>query len=443
MLLNLSHPSIVDSAPFKTGAPMSEAITIQDLAEPVLSKIQQDALAFTNTMEVNLAVGNILADAERKTGLSDFGSRDFVRRLQLLCDEWGGDRGLTNLARLTLCNKLVLFARNRLLITDLLKQHPEIHDVEISRPVIVCGLPRSGTTHLLNLLASDRRLSSLPLWESYEPVPLPGEAADYHNPANDPRYKRCLKQWNNTLQMTPLLAAMHPMNPEHIHEEIELMGPDFASYNFEWLSHSPRWRDDYYQHDQTPHYEYMKTVLKVIAWQRNRQNCQGARWVLKCPQHLEQLPVLKKVFPDATVVVTHRDPVAVIQSTITMLAYGQRINRKSVMMHELLEYWSARTERLLGACVRDRSLFSDASSIDVPFDSFMKDNMAIIHRIYDKASLEMTPAIERSLLNYIQDHPRGKQGQVHYRLKEDFGVDPMVLRERFRFYFDAFPVKAE
>lgn len=422
---------------------MSEAIIIHDLAKPVLSKLQQDALAFTDTMTVRLAVGNILADAERKTGLSDFGSSDFIRRLQLLCDEWGGDQGLTNLARLTLCNKLVLYARNRLLITDLLKRHPEIHDIEISRPIIVCGLPRSGTTHLLNLLASDQQLCSLPLWESCEPIPLPGEAADYHNPVNDPRYKRCLKQWNNTLQMTPLLAAMHPMNPEHIHEEIELMGPDFASYNFEWLSHSPRWRDDYFEHDQTPHYEYMKTILKVIGWQRGRMGAGHKRWVLKCPQHLEQLPVLKSVFPDATVIVTHRDPVAVIQSTITMLAYGQRINRKEVMMHDLLEYWSARIERLLRACVRDRSLFADESSIDVPFDVFMKNNMATIHQIYNKASLEMNSIVERSLSGYIQDHPRGKQGQMHYQLKEDFGIDPDALRERFNFYFDAFPVKAE
>jgi hypothetical protein len=272
---------------------------------------------------------------------------------------------------------------------------------------------------------------------------LPGEQADYLNPANDPRYRRCLKQWNNTQQMTPLLASMHPMNPEHIHEEIELMGPDFASYNFEWLSHSPRWRDDYYQHDQTPHYEYMKTLLKIIQWQHGQSGAHRERWVLKCPQHLEQLPVLKRIFPDATVVVTHRDPVAVIQSTITMLAYGQRINRKKVLMRELLDYWSARIERLLRACVRDRETFSPTSSIDVPFDVFMRDDMAMIRLIYERSALELTPEAERRLLQYIHENPRGKHGQVQYRLEKDFGISPASLRERFAFYFDAFPVKAE
>ena len=73
----------------------------------------------------------------------------------------------------------------------------------------------------------------------------------------------------------PLLAAMHPMNPDHIHEELELMGPDFASYNFEWLSPSPRWRDHYYAHDQTPHYEYMKNVLRTLT-QCSRPRALGA-----------------------------------------------------------------------------------------------------------------------------------------------------------------------
>src|SRR5690625_7595320 len=82
----------------------------------------------------------------------------------------------------------------------------------------------------------------------------------------------------------PLLAAMHPMDPDHIHEELELMGPDFASYNFEWLSPSPRWRDHYLATDQTPHYEYLRDVLKLLQWRRG-----PGRWVLKCPQHLEQL----------------------------------------------------------------------------------------------------------------------------------------------------------
>lgn len=425
---------------------LTEKIAIPDLAQPVLSDIQREALQFTETLVVDFNIDSILADAKRKTQLDDFGADGFgednwLRRLQLLCDEWGGDDGLTNIGKLSLRNKLVLFARNRLLIRDLLKRHPEIHDEKIEQPVIVCGLPRSGTTHLVNLLAADSRLRSLPLWESYEPVLSPLEKVDDNGV--DPRYKRCQKQWDMAQQITPLLAAMHPMNPEHIHEELELMGPDFASYNFEWLTMSPRWREDYYQHDQAPHYEYMKTVLKLLQWQDRQAGKLTARWVLKCPQHLEQLPVLQQVFPDATVVITHRDPVSVIQSAITMLAYGQRINRKQVQLQALVSYWSDRIEYLLRACVRDRAVIPTEKSIDVPFDVFMVDDMAMVRRIYEKAHLPMTSESEKQLLRFIANHPRGKHGQVQYNLKGDFGVEPDSLRERFRFYFDAFSVSKE
>lgn len=417
------------------------ALRITDLAQPQLTEAQQGALDATKDMAVDLSVEGILADARRKTQLDDFGSQDFLRRLQLLCDEWNSDAGLTNIGKLTLRNSLVQYARNRLLIQDVLKQHPEIHDEQITQPIIVCGLPRSGTTHMLNLLASDSRLRSLPLWESYEPVPSPLDKQ--REDGVDPRYARCQKKWDMTQQMTPLLAAMHPMNPDHIHEELELMNPDFASYNFEWLTQSPRWRDDYYVQDQTPHYEYMKTVLKLLQWQDRQAGKLKQRWVLKCPQHMEQLPVLQAVFPDATVVVTHRDPVAVIQSAMTMLAYGQRLNRHRVDIKSLAEYWPDRIEHLLHRCVETRHLLPEAKSLDAPFHEFMADDIAMVEKIYAKAGLELTAQARAEMQQFIDEHPRGKHGQVQYNLKEDFGIDPAVLRERFRFYFDAFPVKAE
>lgn len=413
-----------------------DAITIDDLAMPILSQLQQDALDYGESLDVDLSRASILEQAMEKTGLSDFGPDDYLARLDLLVDEWNSDSGITGIGRLTLRNKLLLFACNRLLIQHTLKQHPEIHDIDIEQPIIVAGLPRSGTTHLLNLMAADQRLRSLPLWESYEPIAMPGEGL--LEDGSDPRYQRCAEQWQLMQQMTPLLAAMHPMNPDHIHEELELMGPDFASYNFEWLTMSPRWRDHYYASDQTPHYEYMKTVLKILQWQRGPN-----RWVLKCPQHLEQLAVLHKVFPDATFAITHRDPVSVIQSAITMLAYGQRINRHQVEMQALLDYWCERIEHLLRACVRDRALLPETQSIDVAFDEFMADDVGMVERIYQKAGLEMNTRVRSDLNTYMSNHPRGKLGRIIYNLREDFGVDPRALRERFDFYFQRFPVQAE
>lgn len=420
---------------------MAERIRITDLAEPQLSEAQQGALAYTATLDIDLSSDSILAEASEATGLDDFGAEDFLARLDLLCDEWRNDAGLVNLGRLSLRNKLLQHARSRLLIQDLLKRHPEIHDVQISAPIIVVGLPRSGTTHLLNLMAADSRLRALPLWESYEPLPMPGEAADENGV--DPRHARCDNQWQMMQNLSPLLAAMHPMNPDHIHEELELMGPDFASYNYEWLSPSPRWRDHYYATDQTPHYEYMKTVLKILTWQDGDKTGDNTRWVLKCPQHLEQLPVLHSVFPDATVAVTHRDPVSVIQSAITMLGYGQRTSRQQVDLPGLLDYWTGRVAHLLQACVDDRDEFDADHSIDVLFHEFMADDLAMVEKIYARAGLQMTAAARGELQTFLDEHPRGKHGQVVYDLRGDFGVQPDELRKDFDFYFERFPVQAE
>ncbi len=412
-------------------------IRIDDLERPRYSEAQLAALEFEKSLEVAFDAETILNEASEQLSLKDFGNMAFLARLELLCDEWGNDPDLNNLGKFNLRRKLLLYARNRLLIQDTLKRHPEIHEVNIERPIIVAGLPRSGTTHLLNLLAADSRLRSLPLWESYEPVPIPGEHASQGGA--DPRYARCAEEWARMQQMVPLLAAMHPMNPDHIHEELELMGPDFASYNFEWLSVSPRWRDYYFASDQTPHYEYMRTVLQLLTWQDGAPR----RWVLKCPQHLEQLLVLRKVFPDATLVVTHRDPVAVIQSAATMIAYGHRMSRRRVDPEGILDYWTKRIHRLLAACVRDRHLWPEAQSIDVLFHQFMADDMGMIGQIYERAELSMTEASDAALRRYAEKHTRGRHGQVVYDLKQDFAADSEDLRGQFGVYLRRFPVQVE
>jgi hypothetical protein len=412
-------------------------LVIDDLFQPKLSDAQRGALTYGDANPVVLSESAVLDAARARTGLSDFGSEDFLPRLNLLLDEWNADQDLTNLWRANLFGYVVRYAANRLLIQDTLKRHPEIHDQQIERPLIIAGLPRSGTTHLVNLIAADSRLQSLPLWESYEPVPLPGEPLG--SDGVDPRYQRCADAWEGMQASSPLLAAMHPMNPDHIHEELELMGPDFASYNFEWISHVPRWRDAYYAADQRPHYEYMKTVLKLLQWRRGS----ARRWVLKCPQHLEQLPVLKQVFPDATVAITHRDPVAVIQSAATMVAYSSRMQRTKADPTTIIDYWIERVEHLLRGCLVGRSAWPESQSIDVPFHEFMADDLKMVEAVMAKADLPLTDTARAEIAAYLSDHPRGKEGRIRYNLKGDFGVDPQDLRKRFQFYFNAFPVKAE
>jgi hypothetical protein len=418
---------------------MGNTIRIDDLRAPRLTPAQEQAMAWGTEAAagIDFSERGVLAAARERTGLGDFGPEDFLPRLRLLLDEWGGDALMLPAQRTTLFGYLVRYCSNRLLLQDFWKRNPQALQTELQPPIIVAGLPRSGTTHLVNLLAADTRYRSLPLWESYEPLPLPGETAT--NDTRDPRYQRCMQAWEGMQATLPLLAAMHPMHPDHIHEELELMGPDIGSYNFEWLSPSPRWRDHYYASDQEPLYRYMLDVLKTLTYLRG-----PARWVLKCPQHMEQLPLLKKLFPDATVVITHRDPVAVIQSSVTMIAYGDRMRRAHVDCAAHLAYWSDRIEHILRACVRDRAAWPAQQSLDLPFHAFMADETGALERIHALAGDGIPPRTAADFRAYLDAHPRGKEGRVVYDLANDFGCEPARLRERFAFYFEAFPaVRAE
>jgi hypothetical protein len=416
---------------------MAELIRIDDLAAPVLNDVQRMGMEYGESKTTELSVDAVCRAASKRTGLDDLGPDDFAERLGVQLAEMNADDDRTGLGRLMMFGDCVRYASNRLLVRDLLRRHPEILDIPIERPLIVVGLPRSGTTHLVNLLAADTRFRSMPLWESYEPVPPPGEEAT-RNDGVDPRWTRCNNAWEAMQAAAPLVAAMHPMAPDHVHEEIELQLPDFSSYNLEWVARAPQWRDYYLAHDQTPHYAYMKTVLQILQWYRPRE-----RWVLKSPQHLEQLGPLLSTFPDATVVVTHRDPVAVVQSTITLACYGARTAYRTPRPEWYRDYWTERIGVLLDASLRDRHLLPEDRTVDVFFDEYMADEMGTLERVYRCAGMELTERARAEVAGYQQAHQRGREGAVVYDLRRDFSTTPEEVRTRFGTYLDRFPVRIE
>lgn len=410
-------------------------IRIADLANPELTEMQKGAIAYAPP--VTMEVEAVLAAARAATGLADFGAPDFRERLAIWLAAFDADKGLGPLGRAGMFGDCVRYASARLRVEDLYRRQPGIADVAIDRPIIIAGLPRSGTTHLVNILAADPRLRSMPLWETMEPIPAADDAPTV--PGEDPRYTRTREMWGQFEAVLPLMPAMHEMAPDHVHEDIELQGADFSSYLPEWLSRPYAWREYYAAHDQTPHYAYGKRVLKAMTHLRGPN-----RWVMKSPPHMENFGPLAATYPDATIVVTHRDPLAVIQSAITMLDYGDRIRRTLPLdLKELATYWIDRIEMLLKACVRDHDKLPAGRSLDVLFHEYMADQKSVIARVYTMADLELTPDAEASIDRFLAANPRGKHGQVVYDLAGDFGVDIGALRERFQFYYDRFPVRRE
>ncbi len=416
---------------------MSNAVfEIEDLCSPVLGPSQRQVIDQLATADVAFEPAGLKEDAIGRTGLDDFGPSDFESRLSAYAEAIDGDAGNTNLNRIILRNRIVRLLSSRLLLTDLFRRFPEIHDIEIERPIIVVGLPRSGTTHLVNLIAADNRRRALPYWESQEPFPLRGEGADVNG--IDPRFARSVAEHESATAMTPLLAAMHDRFPQAIEEEVELLDLDFASYVLEWHARVPQWRDFYFSLDQHQHYGYLHTVLKALTFLRGPR-----QWVLKSPQHCEQLGPLMSTFPDATVAFTHRDPVAVIQSAVTMLAYGDRMRRKDIDPEGLLNYWIDRVERLLRACVRDRETVAAERSLDIGFHELNGNEMAILRALYSSNGTSLPPDTEAAWQGYLDDNPRGKHGRLRYDLRRDFGCSPDEIRARFDFYYSRFDVREE
>lgn len=413
---------------------MSRVVHLDDLATPAYSDVQLEALARAEANPATFDVEAMLAAARATTGLDDFGETDFLDRLTMWADEVGGDADVSAYGRNEFVAGCTRYLVNRLRINDTFARHPEILDEEIDRPVFIVGLPRSGTTHLLNTLAADRRLRSLPLWEAFEPVPLPGEPVT--DDENDPRFRRAADRWDAQRALMPALEMMHPFTPEHIHEETELMLPNFGSYFLEFWFRTPRWRDHYLATDQTPQYEYLKRMLQLLQWRRGRR-----RWVLKTPQHLEQLRPLMAVFPDARIVMTHRDPLAVVQSVATMITYTSRMRYKNTDPEWTCRYWIDRVGRLLDACVRD--LDAVPERVDVRFHEFMRDQSGTIERIHEQLEWPVDDAAREAIQHHLRTHERGRDGQLRYDMRADFGLEPGEFRERFTGYMEAFGLEEE
>ena len=412
-------------------------IRIDDLTSPRFPADVEPIRSAMTAMGVDLRLepDELLATAADQTGLDDFGDDRFRVPLGVLCQALRMEAGLSPAGVTSVWSQLVALLKNRLLVEDVLKRHPEIHALRIERPIVIAGLPRTGTTHLHNLMSADPALRSLSYWESLEPVldrrerPGEGEA--------DPRVARTEQALGVLNSALPYFRRMHEMTTHHVHEEIQLLAMDFSTMLFETMAVMPSWRDWFRSTDQTPTYRYLETVLKVLQWQRG-----GVRWVLKSPQHLEQFRPLVATFPDATFVVTHRDPVSITASLATMISYSARLSHERVDPVRIGRYWADRVEDMLRACVDDRDVLPVDASIDVRFHEFMADDVAMVERIYRVAGQAMTREARAAMDAFMVEHPRGRHGGVIYDLA-DFGLDRDERRRALRFYVERFEVDEE
>ncbi|OBH17832.1 sulfotransferase [Mycolicibacter terrae] len=403
-------------------------IRLDDLANPVYPEAAgplRDGLAGYGAA-LQLTPEALLQAATERTGLDNWGDNGFRERLDVLCASFVDEADLSGVGRAMAFEQVTGHLVNRLRLEDLIAANPEIESVAIERPIIICGLPRTGTTHLHNLIAADPALRYLPYWESLEPVATPGE------PDPQARRDRCAVGLDLINTSMPEFKRMHDMTVDHAHEEIQLLANDISGMLFECSYYLPTFAAHYKTHDQTASYAYLKRTLQALQWLRG-----GTRWVLKSPQHLEQFPALYATFPDATFVVTHRDPVEVTRSMATMISYAARMGCDHPDPVKISKYWLDRADDLLTGCLRDRDVLPAAQSIDVRFEDFMADEDGTVAAIYELAGQPLDTRAKEAMTQFCIDHPRGRYGAVDYQ-PADLGLDADEVANRLRDYRNRF-----
>jgi hypothetical protein len=384
---------------------------------------------------LRVGAADLLEAARRRTGLHDFGDPGFREPLEVLTRALEDEASLTPLGRFLARSQLVDALATRLRAEALLRERPEIADEAVDDPIVVLGLPRTGTTLLQRLLARDAGLRSLPYWEALAPLAEP-DARDREADVG-PRIERARRAISLLTWGAPLMRAMHELEALEPDEEIWLLGVDLATMLPEATWHVPSFRDWYHRADLRHGYRYLRRMLQILQWYRA-----GDRWLLKSPQHLERIPVLLETFPRAVVVQTHRDPAKVVGSFASMVAYSRRMSCAHPDPLAIGAYWADRIEAMLRRSVLDRPPSAAKRFVDVAFSELVTDPLAVVRRIYRTAGRELTREAERTMRDYLDAHPRGQHGVHRYELS-DFGLDADSLRERMRFYTERFDVEAE
>jgi hypothetical protein len=427
---------------------MSRIVRITDLANPEYTEAALVALKEAEARPIELTVEPVLATARSITGLADFGRGDFRERMAIELSEVDRHPYNTAWGRADFFDGMVHTAANRLRILNLLKLHPEIEELEVNRPIFIVGMPRTGTTDLVNAMAADSRFRTMPNWEGEQLVPDDPEqhlAPD----EEDPRLVKARRTFEERLGLLPYRELMHPTNPDFL-DEAPGDGPDFPLWGWggtlAWLREMLNWREDsarwrgYLQ--PTPPYTWTKKGIKILQWYRP-----GERFLGKLTGHMEKLGALMQQFPDATVVFTHRDPVAVVQSAATMICYRSRMYYTRIDPAWYLDFYKGLVHHLLRAHLQNRDLVPEKQRIDVVFDKLIANQMGILEEIYRVAGLPLTEASRAEIEHGRSKRARGfvpwEQGKVAVDLRADYGVDPVSIRREFDYYFNALPVRPE
>ncbi len=321
----------------------------------------------------NLAVDDLLATAStRAGGRSDFGESQFMQGLQQLVDSLEHDAFLTPIGRLIARERILNSAKNRLDYIGDRKLHPEIAKERIKAPIVVVGMPRTGSTILHDILAQDPDSRAPLTWEVMFPSPPP-ELASFET---DPRIAACDATFPGVDAQIPAFKAMHPMGAKLSQECVTIMADTMVSalfHNQFRVNSYQDWVDQ--EANFAPVYEFHEQQLQHLQWRVKRD-----RWVLKTGAHMWGLEHLLARYPDARIVFTHRDPVKTMTSYASLTALVRSLGSQTIDPKEIARDWTARIKRVLEHAidVRQRPVAAKAQFYDMYFQDFVSDQFATV-----------------------------------------------------------------
>ncbi|HEY8154626.1 MAG TPA: sulfotransferase [Myxococcota bacterium] len=372
--------------------------------------------------QIDFGVEALLAEARAATGLSDFGPEDFREPLAVLCQTYDGapfdERGRKRNRR-----RVLQLLCSRLRVEDALRRHPEIRQREIRRPMLLTGLPRSGTSALFSLLATDPVARPLLLWETQHPDPPVGLAPGQP----DPRYLAVKAYYERAHQKNPEFTSIHFASADTPEECVLLQALSLNGVHYGVEPMLEPYASWYRKQDLLPMYRYYRALLQMLDWQRP-----GERWLLKAPAHMWAIDSLIETFPDVGVVWSHRDPLLCIASVCSMtyaITNGALAISKRELGPRVFDFYATSLER--GLAVRDRS--DAARFVDVTHDDFVEDPLGVARRIYGHFGLPLSKQAEAAMRAHVGDNPKGKHGSHAYAL-EEWGLSAGAVRERFAGY---------
>jgi hypothetical protein len=371
--------------------------------------------------------------ARSKTGLVEFGDDSFVEGLEVLCGSIEKEARLNAVGERAVWRQLRQFLINRLEIEECYRRHPEIDEQRIVRPWFGLGLPRTGSSALNNLLSMDPRRRHLRTWEAERPCPppVPEIAAD------DPRIREVALGIDLLHQIAPEFKTIHETTATGPNEDGVILSHEFKSAALEALVRVPsygEWRESC---DMTSAYRFHERFLKLLQWR-----CPPRVWQLKSPVHLHSFEALLEVYPDARLVMTHRDPAAVLPSScsmwsVTMSLYSDDVD-KLELGRTLPGFWA----RSLRRVVEWRDQNADEGFWDIAYRDITDDPIAAISAMYEAFGEELSPEAEQCMRSFVRENPKDKHGMHRYSL-EEFGIDPAALRREYDFYCERFDVPSE